>query len=129
MSRGSPRRALLVRKSASLIIVLATIAALAAVVGCDDKLGPIIDLIPPELEILTPLDGSEVSGLSFLVEVDATDDVAIERVTFQIIERTPLPLPDTISPYAVRLYTFDQEADSLITLVVTAFDAKGNTTT
>jgi Tol biopolymer transport system component len=79
------------------------------------------------LVIASPEDGADVSGLSFLVEAEATDDVAIDRVTFQVTGGKPVTV--MAAPYAARIFTFDRDGGTDISVDVTAFDTAENSVT
>jgi len=81
------------------------------------------DDAPPLISITTPADASIVTG-DTLIKVDASDDTAVECVTFYA--GAVLLFTDTITPYE---YTWElNEADNAAyTIMVVAEDTSGNT--
>jgi Tol biopolymer transport system component len=98
-------------------------ALLFSTCGCDDKVILPIDRRDPEIEITSPEDGADVSGVSFLVEVDASDDEGVTRVEFRLGASAPLAV--TSPPFAVRIVTL-AESPSEATVTAEAFDAAEN---
>lgn len=105
----------------------ALLALLAFLAGCDDKMLPGVDFQPPEAEISQPPDGAVVSGVSFVVEVAATDDTGVDRVVFRVNGLTALV--DSEAPFSAALVTLDRAAGADLVVEAEAFDAAGNSAT
>jgi hypothetical protein len=82
------------------------------------------DLIAPTVGLTSPAAGSTVSGSSVLVSADASDNVGIRSVQFQINGQN-LGAADTSAPYSM---TFDSKlfADGPHSLRAIAVDTSGN---
>lgn len=80
------------------------------------------DIVPPSVEILSPPSGSSVSN-SVLVQVSATDNVAVARVDLlvdgKLFNTSPNPIP-TFSWITSKL------APGIHTLQAVALDLAGN---
>jgi arylsulfatase A-like enzyme len=86
----------------------------------------IIDVTPPTVSITAPVDGATLSG-TVVLAADASDDVAVEAVKFQVDGADATP-EDPTSPYAATLNTAALPAGSY-TITAVARDATGNSTT
>ena len=95
--------------------------------GCDEKVLIDIDNVAPDVEITSPTDGDNVSGVSFLVEITATDDVGVDRVEVEV-GGVPGPVATT-APYRLLVVTLGLTAGNELALVVRAFDTSGNSST
>ncbi len=84
------------------------------------------DTVAPAVAILTPADGSKVSGISAITGT-ATDNVGVAGVQFQV-DGVDLGSENTVSPYGVSWNT-TSAADGAHVLTAVARDAAGNTTT
>ncbi|MCA9750596.1 MAG: PD40 domain-containing protein [Gemmatimonadetes bacterium] len=99
-------------------------AAVLAIVGCDPKdLAP-VDVTPPNASITSPADGATVSGVGFLLEIDADADT--EQIDVHIGSETPFTL--TSAPFRAYVLTVPYAADTMLDLSIEAFDAAGNST-
>jgi len=107
--------------------VAAALVLLAVLTGCDEKIVSGVDVTAPEAQITGPADGAVVSGVSFVVEVTATDDVGVDRVVFRMDGLSAAV--DTEAPFSARLVTLDRAAGTDVALEVEAFDAAGNSVT
>ena len=106
-------------------LCLAALLLLAGV-GCDDKALDQIDRTPPELIITSPADADTVSGVSFPVLVDVTDEGGVDRVEFRV-EQGVADTAD-VSPYSNLVVTLPYAAGTQLTVDVEAFDLAGNST-
>ncbi|NNE44817.1 MAG: Ig-like domain-containing protein, partial [Gemmatimonadetes bacterium] len=93
--------------------------------GCDDKLTLNNDTTPPTATISGPADGSNVSGVSFVIDVDATDENGIYRVEFRVNGNTTV---DETAPFSARVLTLNLAQDATLDVEVVAFDWAENST-
>jgi hypothetical protein len=104
-------------------------AAAAAVLGCGSNSGDTApnppDVTPPVVSITGPAAGS-VSGV-VLIQVDATDDHHVKRVTFKV-NGGAVGGADSTAPYS---YSWDTSlyANGFYDWQAVAYDDAGNTTT
>ncbi|MES2470914.1 MAG: SBBP repeat-containing protein [Patescibacteria group bacterium] len=82
------------------------------------------DTTPPVVTLLSPANGSTVSGVVF-VGADATDSVGVQSVRFTTGTGASLGSDDDITPYSLQWDT-RAVANGSHTLVATARDAAGN---
>jgi hypothetical protein len=61
------------------------------------------DRTPPVVTITSPATNDAVSGVTFIVEITATDDVAVDRV--EVYVNGELANVDTTEPYRELLFT------------------------
>jgi TolB protein len=92
--------------------------------GCDSKIPTNIDRTPPEVSITSPITGAGVSGVSFVLEVTATDDVDVDRVEV-VVNGEPGPT-DTTEPYRLLVFTIASPADNVLSVTARAFDTSEN---
>jgi len=87
--------------------------------------GPVVDNTAPTVTIVTPADGSSVSGI-LSITADASDDTAVDHLIFAV-DQTEIGL-DNASPFG---QTWDTRvfADGASQVSVTAVDTSGNSTT
>src|ERR1051326_3192330 len=84
-----------------------------------------VDTLPPAVSLVSPLNGSTVSG-AVSVTVNASDDTAVTLVSVAL---DGLPLTSFVTaPYAFSWDTFSS-SDGSHSLTATATDAAGNSTT
>jgi fibronectin type 3 domain-containing protein len=85
------------------------------------------DTIPPTVSMTAPANGSTVSGASVIVSANATDNVAVAKVQFQL-DGANLGSAVTVAPYQV---TWDSTAvkNGSHTLTAIATDTSGNSAT
>jgi hypothetical protein len=81
------------------------------------------DTSPPVVTILSPVEGSDVSGI-VPVRVDVLENDVVDRVEFYIDGE--LKLTDTTSPWEYLLDTSGYASGSSHTIYVKAFDRTGN---
>lgn len=86
---------------------------------------PVPDSISPAVSITSPLDGATVSGF-VNIDVDATDNVGVTKVTLNI-DGTTSAGEDTTAPYSFLWGTSGWTGTHK--LIVTAYDAAGHTST
>ncbi len=108
-------------RGAARLVPLITLFALAA---CDEKVLVEIDGTPPETTITSPSAEAEVSGVSFVIEVDATDDEGVTRVEFRV--NGSAVITDDVAPFGIRVITLSEEADTELAIEAVAFDAAEN---
>ncbi len=102
-----------------------TMAGLLLILGgCDSKIPTNIDRTPPEVSITSPITGAGVSGVSFVLEVTATDDVDVDRVEV-VVNGEPGPT-DTTEPYRLLVFTIASPADNVLSVTARAFDTSEN---
>ena len=87
---------------------------------------PAGDTTPPTVSITTPANGATVSGPSVNVAANASDNMGVAGVQFQV-DSTNLGLEDTTSPYSI-VFDSEQVPNGGHLLVATARDAAGNRT-
>lgn len=83
---------------------------------------PIDDVIPPVVEIVSPIDGAIISGMS-TVRVEANDDTRVARVDLYI--DSEFLSGDTVSPHDWTIDTLAL-ADGNHLLLAVAIDSSGN---
>ena len=100
--------------------------------GKDDEYGyglvnayAIFDTIPPEVTIISPTHGSDVSRVAVLIEAGASDDLAIKRVRCKIDNNLWL-VDDTEAPYQWIWDTTGYSPGSYHTITSIAYDYAGN---
>ena len=81
-----------------------------------------VDVAPPEVAITSPSEGSAIGG-TITVQVDASDNVGVERVEFYI--DGDLAYTDDTAPYEYEWDT-TSVADGSHTIRAVAYDAEGN---
>lgn len=81
----------------------------------------------PEVDVTAPVAGAVVSGAAVSITADAADDVGVAGVTF-FANGVQVGAEDTAAPYSASWDT-TAVADGAYSLVATARDAAGNTTT
>ena len=89
-----------------------------------DNSGTSTDTTPPTVSVTDPVESATVSGTSTLIQVNATDNVAVTEVRL-LIDGAETGAVDTTAPY-----TFDWDTTSVLdgahTISARAFDAAGN---
>jgi dipeptidyl aminopeptidase/acylaminoacyl peptidase len=123
-SAAADRRPAAPRRRSRLAAALAI--GLIAAIGCDEKSPLDVDRTPPEAGLDSPGFAADVSGVSFLVQVAATDDVGVTRVEYTIDDSDPVV--DEASPWRLRVVTLGREEGASVPIRVEAFDAAGNST-
>ena len=85
-----------------------------------------VDTIAPEILSILPADGDVYhSGDEVLFTIDASDDIAVSKVTVAVGSQA---LSDSSAPYDITVVAPWVAADSLVNFTVTAVDTSGNTT-
>jgi len=79
----------------------------------------------PAVTIVTPQEGSEVSGLSLLVSVSAESPLGVDRVELLLTGLTEPLATLTEAPYETELDT-SAWADGAVVLTAVAYDSNGN---
>jgi TolB protein len=115
-----------VARTAELRAVLAASALLASAPGCDQKVIHDIDDTPPEATIASPADGSDVSGVTFRLEITATDDTGVDHVRFRV--NNGAPVTDTAAPWELTVITLTDAESTDLPVEVDVLDAAGNET-
>ncbi|ODS29872.1 MAG: hypothetical protein SCARUB_05023, partial [Candidatus Scalindua rubra] len=89
---------------------------------CEEPTEP--DTTPPEVTILDPAEGEEISDV-FTVKIDATDDNEIEKVVLYI---DFVPLDSSLSEKDIYSFGWDTDIgdNGEYTLLAQAFDKSGN---
>jgi TolB protein len=105
-------------------LLAAVVLALVPLGACDEKILVDIDRSPPVVVITTPTAETDVSGVSFLINVDASDDVGVEGVSFRV--NSGPPFLDSTSPFSLRVITLAESAGTELDIRVEASDAAGN---
>ena len=108
------------------LFVVAAVALLAGG-GCSDKMVDVVDPNPPEVMIVSPDDQSDVSGVAVWVEVNATDDVGVDRVEFRVNGGPAFAV--TQPPYRALGVTLTTAEGTQAVVSAEAFDAAGNSAT
>ncbi len=106
---------------------LAALAALAAVLplaACDNKAISPLDRIPPQVEIVSPLEGDDVSGVGFFVQVTATDDNGVDRVLLRVND--VVTASDSAPPYELFVPSIAETESAPLAIEVEARDDNGN---
>ena len=91
----------------------------------DNSGGPPEDMFLPDVSMVSPLDGAEVSG-SITISVDAVDNVGVERVEVYMngeLFGTSFTEPHTFC------WNTEQSSDGAYDIGATAFDSSGNQST
>ncbi len=92
--------------------------------GCDEKILVAQDTDPPNITLESPVDGGEVSGVSFVIAVDVTDDQGVDRVEFSVNDGPVLA--DDEAPFQVRVITLAEAEATALSIRIDAFDTAGN---
>jgi len=92
--------------------------------GCDDKSLTNVDRTPPEVAITSPATDDAVSGVSFVVEVTATDDVGVDRVELYV--NSALAGVDETEPYHLLVFALPFAELEPLLVTARAVDAAGN---
>ena len=93
-------------------------------VGCDDKDLTNLDREPPVVAITSPAADDFVSGVSFIVDIDATDDSEVAFVEVDVNGvRSSI---DTTEPYRVLIFSIASQPDDPMLVTARAFDTSGN---
>ena len=108
----------------SLGLATALVGALAWGAACDDKSPVASDHTPPDATLVSPLPDSAVSGVSFLVRVDASDDEGVDRVEFRVDDAEAIVDEDV--PYSLRIVTLGRTEGTSVRIRAEAFDLSGN---
>ncbi|HET9721925.1 MAG TPA: Ig-like domain-containing protein [Candidatus Saccharimonadales bacterium] len=85
------------------------------------------DSTPPTVGMTAPVDGSTVKGSTVTVSANASDNLAVAGVQFQL-DGVNLGAEDTTAPYSIT-WDSTSAADGTHALTAIARDAGGNTTT
>ena len=114
------------RASSPLSRLASAVLALSVVAlgGCDDKNLTNIDRTPPEVAITSPAPDDVVSGVSFITEITATDDVEVARV--EVWVNGVLANLDTTEPYRELVFTLPFAEDDPVLVTARAVDTAGN---
>lgn len=103
----------------------------------DDLVFPVTsapDTTPPSVTITAPAAGATVSGSAVVLSANATDDLGVARVDFEIAPNVAgssrtLVGSDSVAPYSVSWNSLTAPPASSYVLYVTAKDAAGNQAT
>jgi TolB protein len=95
--------------------------------GCDEKNLVNTDRTPPEVSISSPSAADTVSGVTFVVEATATDDVALDRV--ELLVNGALAGVDTTAPHRLLVFTLQFAEGASLTVTARAVDAAENAST
>ena len=108
---------------------------IADLFGVNLEVTVIDDDVPPVVEITSPVDGGNVvEGATISIAIDATDDVAVERVELLVDGQSSGIQPDMASPFVfdftLPLLDDPQTPESdAITFTATTVDQAGNSAT
>jgi TolB protein len=95
--------------------------------GCDTKNLTNTDRTPPEISITQPAAADTVSGVTFVVEATATDDLAVDRV--ELFVNGSLADLDTTEPYRLLVFALPFAENAPLILAARAVDAAENAST